>query len=247
MEGFTSQDVFRIGDLKVKDQLFGEVTSEPGLTFAFARFDGIMGLGYDSIAVNGIRPPFYNMIDQKLLDEPVFAFYLGDANDGSESVATFGGIDKSHYSGKMTKIPLRRKAYWEVNFDALTFGDETAELDNTGAILDTGTSLLVFPKTFADLLNKEIGAKKGFNGQYTIECDKRDSLPDMTFTLSGYNFTIGAYDYILEVQGSCISAFTGMDFPEPVGPLAILGDAFLRRWYSVYDLGNDAVGLAKAK
>jgi hypothetical protein len=23
--------------------------------------------------------------------------------------------------------------------------------------------------------------------------------------------------------------------------------AFLRRWYSVYDLGNDAVGLAQAK
>lgn len=38
-----------------------------------------------------------------------------------------------------------------------------------------------------------------------------------------------------------------MDFPEPVGPLAILGDAFLRRYYSVYDLGNHAVGLAKAK
>ena len=147
----------------------------------------------------------------------------------------------------MINIPLRRKAYWEVNFDALTFGKETAELDNTGAILDTGTSLLVFPTTFAELLNKEIGAKKGYNGQYTIECDKRDSLPEMTFTLSGYNFSITAFDYILEVQGTCISAFTGMDFPEPVGPLAILGDAFLRKWYSVYDLGKDSVGLAKAK
>lgn len=95
--------------------------------------------------------------------------------------------------------------------------------------------------------NKEIGAKKSFTGQYTVECEKRDSLPDLTFTLSGHNFTIGPYDYILEVQGSCISSFMGMDFPEPVGPLAILGDAFLRRWYSVYDLGNNAVGLAKAK
>ena len=69
----------------------------------------------------------------------------------------------------------------------------------------------------------------------------------MTFTLSGYNFTIGPDDYILEVQGSCISSFFGMDLPEPVGPLAILGDAFLRRYYSVYDLGNSAVGLAPAK
>ena len=102
-------------------------------------------------------------------------------------------------------------------------------------------SILTIPR------NKEIGAKKSFNGQYTVECDTRDSLPDLTFTLTGHNFTISAYDYILEVQGSCISAFMGMDFPEPVGPLAILGDAFLRRWYSVYDLGSNSVGLAKAK
>lgn len=97
------------------------------------------------------------------------------------------------------------------------------------------------------LRNREIGAKKSFSGQYTIECDKKSSLPDMSFTLSGYNFTIGPDEYILEVQGSCISSFFGMDLPEPVGPLAILGDAFLRKYYSVYDLGNSAVGLAEAK
>lgn len=245
--GYISEDILRIGDLKVENQLFGEATSEPGLAFAFGRFDGILGLGYDTISVNHIPPPFYNMIDQGLLDEEVFAFYLGYTDDGTESVATFGGIDKSHYTGKMTMIPLRRKAYWEVNFDALTFGKETAEFDSTGVILDTGTSLIALPTTIAELLNKEIGAKKGFNGQYTVECEKRDSLPDMTFTLSGNDFAISAYDYILEVQGSCISAFMGMDFPAPAGPLAILGDAFLRKWYSVYDLKNNAVGLAKAK
>ena len=31
----------------------------------------------------------------------------------------------------------------------------------------------------------------------------------MSFTLTGHNFTIGPYDYILEVQGSCISSFFG--------------------------------------
>jgi len=95
--------------------------------------------------------------------------------------------------------------------------------------------------------NKEIGAKKGFNGQYTVDCAKRSTLPDLTFTLTGHNFTIGAEDYILEVQGSCISSFMGFDIPEPAGPLAILGDTFLRRWYSVYDLGTNSVGLARAK
>jgi saccharopepsin len=188
------------------------------------------------------------MIEQDLIDEKVFAFYLGDANtEGDESEAIFGGINKDHFTGDLTYIPLRRKAYWEVDFDAIAFGDASAKLDNTGVILDTGTSLIALPSTLAELLNKEMGAKKGYNGQYTVECDKRDSLPDVTFTLGGHDFKIGPYDYILEMQGSCISTFMGMDFPEPVGPLAILGDAFLRRWYSVYDLEKGAVALAKSK
>ncbi|KAL2865762.1 aspartic peptidase domain-containing protein [Aspergillus lucknowensis] len=248
LSGFVSQDTLKIGDLKVKEQDFAEATSEPGLAFAFGRFDGILGLGFDSISVNGIVPPFYKMIEQGLLDDPVFAFYLGDTNkEGDSSEATFGGIDKDHYTGELINIPLRRKAYWEVDLDAIALGDEVADLEDTGVILDTGTSLIALPSNLAEMINAEIGAKKGFTGQYSVDCATRDSLPDITFTLTGHNFTIGPYDYTLEVQGSCISAFMGMDFPEPVGPLAILGDAFLRRWYSVYDLGNSAVGLAKAK
>jgi saccharopepsin len=244
VKGYISQDILQIGDLKIKHQDFGEATEEPGFAFAFGRFDGILGLGYDSIAVNHVTPPFYNMIDQGLLDEPVFAFYIG--GDGDDSEAVFGGVDENHYSGKMVKIPLRRKAYWEVDLDAITFGGETAEFDNTGVILDTGTSLIALPVTLAELINKELGAKKGFNGAYTVDCSKKSSAPDMTFNLSGYNFTISASDYIIESQGTCLSGFIGLDIPEPAGPLVILGDVFLRRYYSVYDLGNNAVGLAKA-
>ncbi|KAI1770175.1 Asp-domain-containing protein [Hypoxylon cercidicola] len=247
LSGFVSQDTVTIGDLTVKNQDFAEATSEPGLAFAFGRFDGILGLGFDRLSVNGIVPPFYQMVNQKLIDDAVFAFYLSGENGGDDSEVVFGGVDKDHYTGKITEIPLRRKAYWEVDFDSISFGDETADLDNTGVILDTGTSLIALPTDLAELLNKEMGAKKSYNGQYTVECSVRDSLPDVTFKLAGYDFAISPYDYILEVQGSCISTFMGMDFPAPVGPLAILGDAFLRKWYSIYDLGKGTVGLAKAK
>jgi saccharopepsin len=244
VSGYVSKDVMTIGDLKVKDQLFAEVTSEPGLAFAFGRFDGILGLGYETISVNGIPPPFYNMIDQGLLDEPKFAFYLADKEEESEAI--FGGIDEKHFTGKITNIPLRRKGYWEVKLDSITFGGDSADFEDTGAILDTGTSLLTFPSTIAELLNKQIGAKKSFTGQYTVECETRDSLPDLTFNLNGSNFTIGPFDYILDAGGSCLSAFTPMDIPAPAGPLVILGDSFLRRYYSIYDLKTNSVGLAKA-
>ncbi|KAH3678401.1 hypothetical protein WICMUC_001418 [Wickerhamomyces mucosus] len=247
LEGFVSQDTLQLGDLIIPNQDFAEATSEPGLAFAFGKFDGILGLAYDTISVNKIVPPIYNAINSGLLDKGQFAFYLGDSDKSTDGgVASFGGYDKSKFTGDITWLPVRRKAYWEVSFDGIALGDEYADLQNTGAAIDTGTSLIALPSGLAEILNAEIGAKKGWSGQYAVECDTRDSLPDLTFTFSGYNFTITPYDYTLEVSGSCISAFTPLDFPAPIGPLAIIGDAFLRKYYSIYDIDNDAVGLATA-
>ncbi|KKY34436.1 putative vacuolar protease a [Diaporthe ampelina] len=243
MKGFVSQDVLQIGDLTIKNQDFAEATEEPGLAFAFGKFDGILGLGYDTISVNKIVPPFYNLIDQKLIDEPVFSFYLSKDGEGSEVV--FGGSDKDHYTGKITNIPIRRKAYWEVDLDAITVDGESASYDDAGIILDTGTSLIALETDLAEMLNKQIGGKKGYSGTYTIECNTRDSLPDITFTLAGHNFTIDAYDYTIESGGSCISAFMGMSLPANLA--GILGDAFLRPWYSIYDQGKNQVGIAKSR
>ncbi|KAJ7368343.1 endopeptidase [Mycena olivaceomarginata] len=243
MEGFVSNDVLSIGDLKISKQDFAEATKEPGLAFAFGKFDGILGLAYDTISVNGIVPPIYNMIDQGLIDEPVFSFRIGTSEeDGGEAI--FGGIDHSAYTGKITYVPVRRKAYWEVELEALTFGDDELELENTGAAIDTGTSLIALPTDIAEMLNSQIGATKSWNGQYTLDCAKVPSLPDLTFTFGGKKYPLKGEDYILNVQGTCMSAFTGMDIAG--GTIWIVGDVFLRKYYTVYDLGRDAVGFATA-
>jgi saccharopepsin len=78
------------------------------------------------------------MIDQKLIEEPVFAFRLGSSEeDGGEVV--FGGVDSSAYSGHITYVPVRRKAYWEVELEKVGFGYEELELEDTGAAIDTGS------------------------------------------------------------------------------------------------------------
>lgn len=202
------------------------------------RFDGILGLGYNTISVNHITPPFYNMIDQGLIDEPVFSFRLGDSEaDGGEAI--FGGIDRGAYTGKITYVPVRRKAYWEVELEKISFGTDELELENTGAAIDTGefvvafflrvliilgTSLIALPTDIAEMLNTQIGAKKTWNGQYQVDCSKVPNLPDLSFYFAGKAYPLKGSDYILEVQGTCISAFTGMDINLPGGSLWIIGN-----------------------
>jgi len=245
MEGFISRDSLTIGDIIIKKQDFAEAMKEPGLAFAFGKFDGILGLAYNSISVNHITPPFYNMVEQKLVDESIFSFRLGASEqDGGEAV--FGGIDDSHYKGSITYVPVRRKAYWEVELEAIQLGNDKLEMENTGAAIDTGTSLIVLPLDVGEMINAQIGAKKSWNGQYTVPCESRASLPTFTFTFDGKAYPLDGTDYVLELGGTCVSAFTPMDFNIPGGDLWIVGDVFLRRYFTVYDLGKNAVGFAES-
>lgn len=66
----------QIGDVVVKDQLFGEATHQPGITFVAAKFDGIMGMAFPKISVDKVTPFFDNVMQQQLLDQNIFSFYL---------------------------------------------------------------------------------------------------------------------------------------------------------------------------
>mmetsp|Transcript_316 Transcript_316/g.479 ORF Transcript_316/g.479 Transcript_316/m.479 type:complete len:475 (-) Transcript_316:352-1776(-) len=162
--GFMSQDSVTVGDIKVNNQLFAEVTKEPGIAFIAAKFDGIMGLGFDSISVTHAPGVFTNMMDQKKVEEPVFAFYL-NRTAGGDGELVFGGTDPNHYEGEFTYAPLTQKSYWEFQMDSLSVGGDAYCSGGCKAIADSGTSLLAGPSKVIKELNKKIGATGVLEGQ----------------------------------------------------------------------------------
>ena len=58
----------------------------------------------------------YNMLDQGLVKEPVFSFWLNrDASEGaSGGELVLGGVDPAHFKGEHVYTPVTRKGYWQV-------------------------------------------------------------------------------------------------------------------------------------
>lgn len=235
-------------DLVISGQRFAEISDAGGLglAYSFGKFDGILGMGFTSISVDNTITVFENAIKQNVIEQPMFAFYLGDNSPGE---LTFGGYDVTKYTGDLITVPLTSATYWEIGLDAISAGSYHTTPNADGSpitgIIDSGTSLLVGPRAQVTKLAAAVGAKPNFTGQYTIDCANLDSIPDLVFTIQGIDFTVPGRTAVLQVSGSCIFAVIGMDFPKP-GPQWILGDVFMREYYTIFNYLDQTISMAKA-
>ena len=116
-----------------------------------------------------------------------------------------GGIDDSKYNGEITWAPVTRKAYWQFEVSGLRVG-KTQKASNFQGIADTGTSLMTAPsavvKSIVQSIEKEcgIGCLTPFLTEYIADCDKLDSMPDITFEIGGNDFVLTSKDYVMQVR-----------------------------------------------
>jgi len=213
-------------------------------------------MGFQSIASSGAPTWFENLAKSGSLASNVFAFYLQRAYDlTQESSGTIGGgemmvgaIDSSRYTGEITYTPVTLEGYWEVNTQGLAIDGSVVSGTSSPAAIDTGTSLWYVPTTVATAFYARLnGQSYGTQGYWSIPC----ATP--TFTLSAVfnnrQFEIDLGDMLLgyadQSREQCVFGIVAQDAQDPNGnDIAIIGDAFLKNVYSIYDYANARVGFA---
>ncbi|KAL4660252.1 cathepsin D-like isoform X1 [Arapaima gigas] len=254
MLGIMAKDVLKVGDLVVTDQEFGESVYEPGFTFVLGQFDGILGLGYPSLAEEVDSPVFDTLMAQKKVTQPIFSFYLSRKKSSAnpEGELLLGGVDEALYTGPIHWVPVTQKNFWQIKIDSIKVqGTSTFCTTGCQAIVDTGTSLIGGPTGDIILLQQLIGASPTSMGEFVVDCVRVTSLPQITFTLNGVKYPLPPESYVrkevISGQEICFSGFQAMEMSSRQGPLWILGDVFISEFYTVFDRGQDRVGFAPAR
>ncbi|CAP22596.1 Protein CBG01308 [Caenorhabditis briggsae] len=247
--GILGEDTVRFGaagqpQLPVPKTTFG-IASKISADFKRDATDGILGLAFTSLAVDGVVPPLINAINQKLLDQPLFTVWLehrGALNNVGGGVFTYGAIDTKNCGPVVGYQPLSSATYYQFKVAGFKLGSYSST-KAAEVISDTGTSFIGGPSSVISGLAKAAGAKyNALEGAYTIACNAQPGPLDIT--IGSHVYSIQPINYIVNAgNGQCL--FAAFHFASGgFGPAWILGDPFIRQYCNIYDIGGKRMGFA---
>jgi len=276
IRGPQAVDDLHVGPFTVKNQTFGMIEVQDGEVFEEVPFEGILGLAFPSMSAGGVTPFFDNVIEQRALGRNEFSFYF--SRDVPAANAIFwGGADDAFFTGPMTYFNVTDPHYWSVDLLSFRIGSEELlgsrnvtvaggsflehglqqaplqQRKRPKAIVDTGTTFFTAESGLFDTVMRRLPPTK---------CSglSADSHPPITYTLQSsvgkeVDFSLSSEEYMV-ADGSgedalCSPAFMRIDIPAAHGPAMILGEVFLRYYFSTFDRGDGKsasarVGLARA-
>ncbi|XP_063813319.1 gastricsin-like [Pseudophryne corroboree] len=241
--GLFGYDTVYIQGLTITNQEIGLTITEPSGNFYYSPFDGILGLAYPGLSVGGASTVMQGILQENLLNQPMFSVYLGSQS----GEVTFGGVNTNLYTGQISWVPLSNQLYWQIALQEFSINGQATGWCSNGcqAIVDTGTTQLNIPSPYMQQLLPYLGIQQTQNGGYYVNCNNLQNMPTLSFTMNGVSFPLPPSAYIVQENGYCSANFLSISLPAQNGdPLWILGDVFLRQYYSVYDFGNNQVGFA---
>ncbi|CAL8381932.1 unnamed protein product [Boreogadus saida] len=239
VKGVTAYDTVLVGDIYVVNQLFG-LTDSGGPFLRHMPWDGIQGLAFIGASELGGTPLFRNMWNQGRIPENQFSMYLSKSGEGSALI--LGGVDEQYFTGPVNWVIVKEEdTYWTIQIESITInGNTVACSSGCLAIVDSGTALITGPNRDIGNINGWVGAYQSGGVQASVGCSNIGVMPDLVFNIGGNAFHLPASAYVQQDGSSCLTGF------EYLGESWILGEVFMRHYYTVFDVENSRVGFALA-
>ena len=241
VSGTLGTDTLSIAGLDVK-MTFG-LASKASNDFSSYPMDGILGLSRSNDSGYG-TPTFMDAVaEDNTLDSNIVSFSLSRASDGGEDgQVTFGDVDKTKFSGDITYTDTVGDGdRWSIPLDDVSINGTPCNLTGKSAVIDTGTSYILVPPKDAKAIHDLIpGATSSGSSNFALPCDSNVTI---RLSFSDVEYAISPEDYVAQNSGSkCMSAIIGRQiFGEDEW---LVGDAFLKNVYTVFDYDQDRVGFA---
>ena len=131
--------------------------------------------------------------------------------------------------------------YYSLKFNSVQQkGKKAIDVSKYKAVIDSGTSLLVGPKSIVEEWTTGITVKQN--------CKGVESLPDLTLTIGGIDYVLTQEDYVVRLDNNgvteCTLGIEGANFG-PFYDYFIIGDVFMRAYPTHFDPTNNKVGFLR--
>ncbi|KAI0339816.1 acid protease [Trametopsis cervina] len=249
VSGTVSRDAVSLGSLTVQNQTFLSVRTESD-DFMDYPSSGLLGLAFQSISRMNTPNFFESLLSERKLPAGIFSMHLTRGVEEGSQVC-FGCYDLTKTVGPIHWLNLTTKTYWTLHMDGLSANQLQHVPTDLTAAIDSGTSLMLVPdviaKDFYALIpgSKDATFERG-EGFYTYPCASQLTV---ALSFSGRPFSMHTDDFNLgklsEDSSECVGGIIGVN-PSSGFPtnLSVVGDIFLKSWYSTYDYTGERVGFA---
>ena len=209
-----------------------------------------IALGYPTVTMQNVSGILYTMLREGLVKRPVFGFYFERPESllnvtGAYGELTLGGSDPSHFVGQLSYVPVDSEALWQFKMDGVKTGEQTFEYRSRGCEVVLLSSISVFIVPDGDKLNQQLGATLQEGLYWIFNCNDFSfgSLPNVTLTIDGKDYTVSPGQYAYEIEIGGIKLCPSLNNTLTTGPFKnkwLLGTCsiFMARYYTEFDAAN---------